>query len=611
MAALGVVFGDIGTSPLYTFKECLAHGSSRDDVFGVVSLILWSLIILVSVKYVGLVLRADNDGEGGILALLNLAFPENIAPRAKATIIMTALGIFGAALLYGDGIITPAISVLSAVEGLDLISPAFQKFVIPLTIVILLGLFSVQSKGSGGVGKVFGGIMLLWFGLLAAMGLLQICKHPEILGAVNPWMGIHYVAAHLGVAMVVLGSVFLAVTGGEALYADLGHFGRVPIQLAWNCLVLPALALNYMGQGALALAGGTGGQNPFFLLASGWALIPLVVLSTVATIIASQALISGAFSLTMQAIQLGYLPRMEIRHTNKEESGQIYIPQINLALAVACVTLVITFGSSSALAAAYGVAVTLTMLTTTGLFSFVCRGLWRWSLLRTIAVCGLFALVETVFFASNALKIAHGGWLPLTIGALLFYLMTTWKMGRKIIERDLYKIPLKDFVSSAISTPPGGVPPVRVTGTVMYLTSSEAAAPAALVQNLRHNHVLHERTIVLTILVDRTPYRRRDSRVAVADFSAGFFQLTAHFGYMEWPSIAEVIACARADSFDLDMDATSFFLSGVDLIPTRGKGLPRWRKTAFILMSHNAQKASQFFRLPAARTLEIDSAVEI
>jgi KUP system potassium uptake protein len=612
VAALGVVFGDIGTSPLYAFQQCLAHGASREDIFGVVSLILWSLIILVSVKYVGLILRADNNGEGGILALLTLAFPEKVSPQARTTIVMTALGIFGAALLYGDGMITPAISVLSSVEGLTLISPIFQKVVVPATIGILVILFAVQRNGSGSVGKVFGSVMLLWFGVLAVLGVLQICKRPEILGALNPYVGIHYIAAHGGAAMVVLGSVFLAVTGGEALYADLGHFGRFPIQLAWNGLVLPSLALNYLGQGALVLSGPVGGKNPFFLLASGWALIPLVILSTAATVIASQALISGVFSLTMQAIQMGYLPRMQILHTNETASGQIYIPPVNYALAAACIALVLTFRSSAALAAAYGVAVTLTMLTTTGLFSFVCRGLWGWSLGRTIAVCSLFGLLESVFFASNVLKIVHGGWLPLTIGAILFYLMTTWKMGRQVVERDLYTVPLDQFVSSAISKQsPTAALPARVPGTAIFLSSSETAAPAALLQNVKHNHVLHERTVVLTVRTDLAPHRSRDSRVVVADFSNGIFQLTAHFGYMELPSIREIVECSARQSFPLDMDSASFFLSGLDLIPTAGRGLPAWRKGAFVLMSHNAQKAAQFFRLPSDRTVEIDSPVEI
>jgi len=452
IAALGVVFGDIGTSPLYAFKECLAHGSTREDVFGVISLILWSLIILISVKYAGFILRADNHGEGGILALLNLAFPEKSKPPAMGkTAVMTALGIFGAALLYGDGVITPAISVLSSVEGLTLISPLFSKVVVPATIGILLLLFAIQKKGSGIVGKWFGSVMLLWFGSLAFMGAAQVLKHPVILAALNPYVGIHYLVFHGRSSAVVLGSVFLAVTGGEALYADLGHFGRVPIQLAWNALVLPSLALNYMGQGALVLSGPVGGKNPFFLLAPGWALVPLVLLATLATVIASQALISGAFSLTMQAIQMGYLPRMRIFHTNETASGQIYIPQANHMLAVACIALVIGFRSSSGLASAYGVAVTLTMLSTTSLFFFASRRLWKWSLLRAATVCAIFGTIETVFFASNALKIMHGGWLPLSIGALLFYLMTTWKMGSRLVTAQLTAVPLDKFIKSVTS----------------------------------------------------------------------------------------------------------------------------------------------------------------
>ena len=611
IAALGVVFGDIGTSPLYTFKECLSHGSSREDIFGVISLILWSLIVLVSIKYVGFILRADNHGEGGILALLTLAFPEKgKTSTLRKTAVMTALGIFGAALLYGDGMITPAISVLSSVEGLTLISPDFTKVVIPVTIVILLALFAIQNKGSGTVGGWFGRVMLLWFGSLALMGAAQVCIHPAILAALNPFVGIHYLVMHSRSSMVVLGSVFLAVTGGEALYADLGHFGRFPIQLAWNALVLPALVLNYMGQGALVLSAPVGDKNPFFLLAPSWALVPLVVLSTVATIIASQALISGVFSLTMQAIQMGYLPRIRIFHTNETASGQIYIPQINYALAAACIALVIGFGSSSALASAYGVAVTLTMLTTTSLFFFASRRLWHWSLLRAATVCAIFGTIETIFFASNALKIVHGGWLPLTIGAVLFYLMTTWKMGSRLVTDQLTAVPLDQFVKSVIS---GGSEqtPVRVEGTAVFLTSSEIAAPASLVQNVNHNHVLHERTIVITIEVEQIPFCDSKTRIDVAGLSNGFYRIRAHFGFMELATIDGIIKCASSNSFQIDPKTASFFISGQNLIPTPGKGLPAWRKTAFILMARNSQKASEFFRLPKDRTIELDWPIEI
>ena len=426
VTALGVVFGDIGTSPLYAFKECLNHGTSAAEVFGVISLILWSLILLVSLKYVGFVLKADNEGEGGILALLALAFPNRNAPdRTKTVALMTIFGLFGAALLYGDGVITPAISVLSAVEGLDLISPVFGKCVVPLTIVILIGLFSVQRRGTEAVGSIFGGVMTLWFLSLAIMGITNIIRQPVILSAFNPMMDLGYLVHHRGTAIAVLGSVFLSVTGGEALYADMGHFGRQPIRLAWNAFVLPALTLNYLGQGALILSDPKAAENPFYLMAPGWALWPLVIMATAATIIASQALISGAFSLTMQAIQMGYIPRMRVLHTSDEASGQIYSPQGNLDLAVACISLVIGFQNSSALASAYGIAVTLTMLTTTALFYFATRRVWHWNKLPAIALCSLFAMVEIMFFSSNALKIFHGGWLPLLIGAILFYAMTT------------------------------------------------------------------------------------------------------------------------------------------------------------------------------------------
>ena len=594
-AALGIVFGDIGTSPLYAFKECMGQGSSPADIYGIVSLILWTLVILVSVKYAGIILRADNDGEGGILTLLSLAFPEKPTSSSPRTVVlMTSLGIFGAALLYGDGIITPAISVLSSVEGLTLLSPVFTKLAVPLTIGILIGLFAIQKKGSGSVGKAFGGVMLFWFGSLAIMGAVQVLSHPGILWAINPYFGVSYLIKHTSTAVVVMGSVFLAVTGGEALYADLGHFGRRPIQLAWNCLVLPALALNYLGQGALVLAHPEGATNPFFLLAPGWALLPVVLLSTAATVIASQALISGAFSLTMQAIQMGYLPRMNILHTNETASGQIYIPTVNLALAVACVALVFTFKTSSALASAYGVAVTLTMLTTTGLFFFVCQRLWQWSVWQAAAICSLFAMVELAFFASNALKIIHGGWLPLCIGALLFYLMTTWKLGRKVVQEQQLQegTPLPEFVAS-LSSPTSKVLAERVKGTAVFFTGSLDGTPGALVQNVKHNRVLHECNIVLTIVTDRVPRRESASRLEITPLPNGFYQLKAHFGFMEHPTIAEVLECADRQKFRIEAESTSFFLTGLNLVPTAERGLPRWREGAFIFMSRTAQKASE------------------
>ncbi len=615
LAALGVVFGDIGTSPLYAFKECMAEGTSSADVFGIISLILWSLIILVSIKYAGIILRADNHGEGGILTLLSLAFPDKGTPASGRTaVIMTGLGLFGAALLYGDGVITPAISVLSSVEGLTLVSPIFEKFAVPMTVVILLGLFAIQKKGSGSVGRVFGGIMLLWFATLAVLGVIQVISHPEILWSLNPYLGGHYVVTHGKTAIVVLGSVFLAVTGGEALYADLGHFGRIPIQLAWNAFVLPALALNYLGQGALLLSRPEAAKNPLFLLAPGWALLPLVILATAATIIASQALISGAFSLTMQATRMGYLPRMNILHTNETASGQIYIPQVNYALALACTGLVIGFKSSSALASAYGVAVTLTMLATTGLFFFVCQRLWNWSVWQAAGICGVFAIVEGTFFASNALKIVHGGWLPLCIGAVLFYLMTTWKMGRKAIADQQLQAstPLAKFVEALPGkVAHGTILSERVKGTAVFLTGSREGTPGALIQNLKHNRVLHERNIVLTIVTDQVPRRKSPERLEVIPLAEDFSQIIAHFGFMESPTITEVIKCAKHEKFQIEVKDTSFFLTGQNLVTTTKRGLPVWREGAFVFMSRTAQKATEYFRMPSDRTIEIDWQAEV
>jgi KUP system potassium uptake protein len=606
LAALGVVFGDIGTSPLYAFKECIAHGSSAPEILGIVSLILWSLIVLVSVKYIGIILRADNQGEGGILALLTLAFPEKSAPgtNCKAAL-MTGLGIFGAALLYGDGAITPAISVLSAVEGLSLISPEFKRLAVPLTVGILLGLFWLQKKGSGAVGKVFGPIMLLWFGCLALAGAVHLREHPQILAAFNPWFGFRYLFRHGETSLVVLGSVFLSVTGGEALYADLGHFGRGPIRLAWNALVLPALALNYLGQGANVIAHPEAGANPFFLLVPPWALVPMVVLATAATVIASQALISGVFSLTMQAMQMGYLPRMNILHTSETASGQIYVPQVNSILALACIALVLGFQTSSALASAYGVAVTLTMLSTSALFYFAARRLWQWSRLKAGLVCALFASIESAFFASNALKIAHGGWLPLCIGAFLFYLMTTWKMGRALLlEKSQSPIALDDFVSETSELR-------RVPGTAVFLTASPHNTPGALVRNAKHNQVMHERVIVLTVVTDHVPRRHEKDRFEIHALECNFFRVIAHFGFMEIPTMQAMIEMAKQSDYSFDEEAATFFLSGQNLIPTPGQGLPPWREPAFLFMSRNAQKAAEFLRMPCERTLEIDWPVEI
>ncbi len=615
LIALGVVFGDIGTSPLYAFKECLKHGSARSDVYGVVSLILWSLILLVSVKYVGIILRVDNDGEGGILALLALAFPDKPGTSApKLAAVMTMLGVFGAALLYGDGVITPAISVLSAVEGLETISPLLDQVVVPLTICILIALFSVQRFGTEAVGGLFGKVMLVWFLCLGAMGLGHIISHPDILAALNPIIGAHYLVSHGVKAAVVLGSVFLAVTGGEALYADMGHFGRVPIQLAWNSFVFPCLALNYLGQGALVLSSPAAAGNPFFRMAPAWALWPLVLLATAATVIASQALISGAYSLTMQAVQLGYLPRIQVNHTCDEASGQIYIPRVNALLAIACVALVIGFGSSSALASAYGIAVTLTMLTTTALFYCAARRLWRWKPLPTIALCSLFGLVEVFFFASNVLKIIHGGWLPLAIGGVLFYGMTTWKMGREYIRNRLQAMMQFDQFVASISL--SGLlmesnGPHRVRGTAVFLASSPTGTPIALLNNLKHNHVIHERNILLTFLTERAPYWTSASRLEITEIDEHFFRVTAHFGFMEVPTIEKIAQAAADQNFDFYPERTTFFLGRETFVPARASGLSKLRLAVFRFMNRNAQNAADFFQLPSNRTIELGFPVEL
>jgi KUP system potassium uptake protein len=615
LVALGVVFGDIGTSPLYAFKECLRQGTTPADIYGTVSLIIWSLIVLVSIKYVGIVLQADNNGEGGILALLALAFPEAARKEGmNAATIMTALGVFGAALLYGDGVITPAISVLSAVEGLEAASPLLDRMVVPVTICILVALFSIQRFGTAAVGGTFGKIMFLWFLLLGATGLVHVWRQPAILAALNPAVGLRYLFAHGLKSTVVLGSVFLAVTGGEALYADMGHFGRAPIRLSWNFFVFPSLALNYLGQGALVLSRPSAAANPFFQLAPHWALWGLVILATAATVIASQALISGAYSLTMQAIQMGYLPRIQVKHTSDEESGQIYIPRVNILLAIVCIVLVVAFRSSSALASAYGVAVTLTMLTTTGLFFWVASRVWRWNIVIAVVVCAVFGGVEASFFSSNILKVAHGGWLPIAIGSIVFYGMTTWKVGREQIRKRLQStMQFDQFVASIELSGllADELSPHRVRGTAVFLASSPVGTPIALLNNLKHNRVIHERNILLTFLTERVPYWVEKPRLEITAISERFFRVIAHFGFMEIPSIDKVAEAARAQNLELRPEKTTFFLGRETLVPSKAKGLSRLRRALFRFMSRNAENAADFFQLPSNRTVEIGFPVEL
>ena len=615
LGALGIVYGDIGTSVLYAFRECLDHGvGDQEGILGILSLIIWTLTLLVTVKYLTFVMRADNQGEGGILALLSLAFPESVneAEKSRLTIAMIAIGVTGAALLYGDGIITPAISVLSATEGLSVVAPWLAPFTVPLTVVILVLLFVFQRKGTESVAKLFGPVMLVWFLTLAITGILQIVRHPSVLAAINPLHAVYFLTSHGVESLVILGSVFLVATGAEALYADLGHFGRGPIALAWNWVVFPSLLLNYLGQGALALRDPSTHESPFFHMVPSWLLWPLIALATAATVIASQALISGAFSLTMQAVQMGYVPFLNIRHTSHEEHGQIYIPQINTLLALGCIALVIGFKRSGALASAYGIAVTVTMIATTLLFYFAARRVWKWSTPRAGALCALLLAVEGTFLAANGAKVMHGAWLPLVIGAAVFLLMTTWKKGRYLLRKNsLQMLSLRDLIVSTTAFGRESGLPVRVPGTAVFLAGQPKGAPIPLLHNLKHNRVLHERNIVLTIVTDRIPYVPKDSRVEIKDLSESFFRIIAHFGFMETPTISEIIECCAMKDFVIEEEKTSFFLGRETIICTRKPGMARWREHLFVAMSRHAQRPAEFFKLPFNRTIELGGRVEI
>ncbi len=613
VGALGVVYGDIGTSPLYALRECFQgeHGVdvSHANVLGVLSLIFWSLIVLVTIKYLSFVLRADNKGEGGILALLALAFPDRKTTQTtRVARTMIVCGLFGTALLYGDGIITPAISVLSAVEGLNVTTTIFEPYIIPITVVILVALFSVQRFGTGRVGKVFGVVTVIWFITLATLGIHGIVKNPKVLVALNPMHGLHFFLENGWKSFVVLGSVFLAVTGAEALYADMGHFGRTPIRLAWFAVVLPALTLNYFGQGALLLEHPNAAQNPFYMLAPDWALYPLVILATAATVIASQALISGAFSLTMQAVQLGYFPRLRIEHTSSMEKGQVYIAQVNWWLMLACIGLVIGFRSSSNLAAAYGIAVTMTMIITTMLFFFAARRLWHWSAARTLAVCIPFFVIELAFFGANALKIMHGGWFPIVIGIIVFTLLSTWKTGRRLLGEKLSRatIPLSLFFDDVAMNPPA-----RVRGTAIYLSGRVGSVPLSLLHNLKHNRVLHKRVVFLTITAHETAHIDEEDRIEVEDLQNGFYRVVGHFGFMEDPDVPKLLDLCAGKGLELKPEESSYFLSKETLIPTPGRGMMIWREVLFAIMSRNATSASSFFKLPPNRVVELGMQVEI
>jgi KUP system potassium uptake protein len=615
---LGVVYGDIGTSPLYALRECfkLEHGLTPvpSNVYGVLSLIVWSLIIIVSIKYIIFIMRADNNGEGGILALLALILQkmrrDSDSFRRKSII---ALGLIGAALLYGDGVITPAISVLSAVEGLEVVAPQSQQLVIPLTVAILAGLFFFQQHGTAKVGRIFGPVMVVWFVVIGALGLREILEAPQILAAANPWYGLDFFFQHGKLAFILLGAVVLAVTGAEALYADMGHFGKRPIRLAWFLLVLPALLANYFGQGALILRDPTSAINPFYLLAPSALQYPLIALATIAAIIASQALISGAFSLTQQSVQLGYSPRVQIVHTSFQETGQIFVPEVNRALGLGCILVVLMFRSSSALAAAYGIAVTGTMTITTILFYVLARSHWQWSIWRAGLLTAFFLIIDLAFFSANMLKIVQGGWVPLAIAAAIFILMTTWQRGRLIVRSLLVdaSIPLDALLRDlGDENPDKRFKPPRVPGTAVFLTSESKDAPLVLLHHLKHNKVLHENVILLSIVSAQVPEIPITERVEVTCFPHNFGRIKAKYGFMQTPNVPEILALAAEHGIIAKPSETTYYLGRENLIPTGTKPLAHWRKRLYIFMQRNSRSATEFFGIPPNRVVELGAQME-
>jgi KUP system potassium uptake protein len=630
IGALGVVYGDIGTSPLYSVKACFGEhkdalgrtlaplARSQDNVLGIMSLIFWSLVLVVVVKYLTFIMRADNGGEGGILALLALvAKRKDGKPRM---FFLIALGLFGAALLYGDGIITPAISVLSAVEGLA-VKPieeaatesggVLEKLVVPLTCLILIGLFVVQKRGTKRIGTIFGPMMFVWFASIAVMGVPPLVHHPEVFLAVLPTYAVKFLVFHKTLGFFVLGSVVLCITGGEALYADMGHFGRKPIKWAWYALVLPSLMLNYFGQGAILLSdrGALAIKNPFYALAPSWFHYPLVGIATIATVIASQALISGAYSLTQQAVQLGYWPRVTIRHTSGEAEGQIYVPEINYGLMVACVALVLGFKHSDDLAAAYGIAVTGTMSITTILFFVLVREKWKWGMAKSLALCGLFLAIDLLFFSANTVKITEGGWVPLGIAALVFTVMVTWKRGRMELGRAIASttLPLKMFLEDM-----SRVKPHRVKGTAIFMTSNPDAAPPVLLHHFKHNKVLHEQVVCLSIMTHHVPEVPPAERLDMLnDLGEGVWQVRASYGFMQAPSVPEIMRRCRERGLVTSEDDTSFFLGRETLVITDKPGMARWRKVLFAFLSRNARPANAFFQIPPNRVVEFGAQIEL
>ena len=611
LAALGIVYGDIGTSPLYAAKEVFnpSHGIpfSTANVLGGVSAIFWALMIIVSVKYVILIMRADNRGEGGIMALLALA-SASVRTRGRWGTGLALLGVFGAALFYGDGVITPAISVLSAVEGLQVMAPALKPYVIPLTVIVLIALFAIQSRGTATVGSLFGPVMIAWFVTIGAIGAINIFKAPAVLQALSPVYAYAFLTQHGLASFSVLGAVFLAVTGAEALYADMGHFGSRAIRMAWFLCVLPGLALNYFGQGALLINDPKAIENPFYLMFPGWALLPAVCLSTVATVIASQAVISGTFSMTKQAIQLGFLPRTNIIQTSAKEIGQIYIPSMNWALLAAIIAAVIGFGSSSALASAYGLAVSGTMLITTLLTFFVVRYGWGYSLGVCLFSTSFFMFIDAAFFSANMLKFVEGGWFPLAMGTLLFTLMVTWRRGREILFWHLKAsaIDLKPFLKSLFAAPPA-----RVEGTAVFLAGTLDSVPRAMLHNLAHNKVLHERVVFMTVVIKDIPWVPFGERIELEPLGRNCYQLKINFGFKNQPDVPRALRLCKSQGIEFNMMETSFFVSREKVIPTPGDGMALWRERLFAAMTRNAGSIVDYFSIPANRVIELGTQVEI
>jgi KUP system potassium uptake protein len=611
LAALGVVYGDIGTSPLYAIRECF-HGEygispTHANILGVLSLMFWSLLLIVSIKYLGFILRADNNGEGGVVALTALA-GRGRRRSGSSRWLLLGMGLFAGALLYGDGMITPAISVLSAVEGLRIMTPALQPFVIPVTVAILAGLFLLQRHGTTTVGSLFGPVTLVWFVVIAVLGLNSIIHNPSVLMAVNPWFGASFLIENRLHGFIVLGAVFLVVTGAEALYADLGHFGRRPIRLAWFTIVLPALLCNYFGQGALLLARPVEAHHPFYALAPSWSLVPLVILATTATVIASQAVITGAFSLTYQAIQLGYLPRLRVIHTSATEMGQVFVPRVNWLLMLTTIGLVLGFQTSSKLAAAYGVAVTTTMVITSILLFLVARERWNWSQLRAGLLVGLFIFVDLSFFAANLGKITHGAWFPLAVGGVVYFLMTTWRKGRTLLAQKLYagNPSLADFLRSITENPP-----MRVPGKAVYLAGRTDTTPPALLNNLKHNKSLHSAIVILTVRTEPVPRVERDKKVEIEDLGNSFYRIFAHHGFMEEASVPYILALAREEGLDFKLEEVTFVLGRERLLQDRRPLMSSLRESIFGFVSHNTEGPTAYFKIPPDQVLEVGSQITI